>query len=186
MAVSRSVPINSARRSTTTDPLRCLPSLQCTRTVYPIMIATKAIRTARKRRTSHSTFNCNTHCRIVRKLFWYCAHQFYRPGNVTEYYSPGLNVTALEHLLNCTAPGNVLDYQKRMADVGVAVFCLNCAIRLNMSIVVNIVMLCLKSCVCHVLVFIISPGLGTLNVFPGQSRSVTFSGLYNELSSPGH
>ena len=72
------------------------------------MIPTKAIRTAMTRRTSHSTFKCNTHCRIIRKLFSYSAHQFYRPGNVTEYYSSGLNVTALEHLLNCTAPENVL------------------------------------------------------------------------------
>jgi hypothetical protein len=72
------------------------------------MIATKAIRTAMKRRSCHSTFNCNTHCRIVRKLFLYSAHQFYRPGNVTEYYSSGLNVIAMEHLLNCTAPENVL------------------------------------------------------------------------------
>jgi hypothetical protein len=34
-------------------------------------------------------------------------------------------------------------------------------------------------------VFVTSPGLGTLNIFPGQSRSVTFSEQYNELSFPG-
>jgi hypothetical protein len=64
-----------------------------------------------KRRTSQLAFTSDKYCRIVQKLFFYSAHQFYLPGNVTEAPDMLLNVTALEQLLNCTAPEDVLDYQ---------------------------------------------------------------------------
>jgi hypothetical protein len=182
--VSRSHPFKSARRNTTTAPLRCLPALQCTRTEYPIINATKAICTDMKRRTSQRAFKCPKYCRIAQELFFYSANQFYRPGNMTEYYGPGQvterycpgTVTELYR------PGKCIGLPKQWPMLVLPFFKLT----IYMPIVVNIVMLCLKSCVYHVLVFCNKPRAGTLSIFPGQSRSVTFSGPWNELTFPGH